>query len=99
MTASRLGTARVASRSAIVSFSIPIGAGWARAVLMDKIPIPGGWYVHHNIFDWRREKCSNWRAQPHPQDTYTPHSPDGNSPSKIYNNLAIYGPDLPRRQA
>ncbi len=45
---------------------------------------------HHGL---PPEKCSNWRAQPHPQDVYTPHSPDGNSPRKIYNNLVICGPD------
>lgn len=56
-------------------------------------PNPGGWYVHHNILDCRREKVANWRAQPHPQDVYTAHSPDGRSPRKIYNNLFIGGPD------
>jgi hypothetical protein len=55
---------------------------------------PGQWYFHHNILDCRREKCSNWRAQPHPQDVYTPHSPDGNSPRKFYNNLVFSGPDI-----
>ena len=54
---------------------------------------PGEWYIHHNILDCRREKFSNWRAQPHPQDVYTPHSPDGNSPRKIYNNILFCGPD------
>ena len=56
-------------------------------------PDPGQWYVHHNIFDWRAEKTLRWGGQPHPQDCYTAHSPDGDSPRKIYNNLAIFGPD------
>ena len=56
-------------------------------------PDPGEWYVHHNIFDWRSERNQIWRSEPHSQDCWTGHSPDGNSPRKIYNNLCLFGPD------
>ena len=34
-------------------------------------PDPGQWYIHHNIMDCRGQRCTNWRAQPHPQDVYS----------------------------
>jgi hypothetical protein len=54
--------------------------GFGEAGVDGNDAVPNNWFIHHNIMDCRREKNSNWRAQPHPQDVYTPHSPDGNSP-------------------
>ena len=50
-------------------------------------------YIHHNIMDCRGQRCTSWRAQPHPQDCYSSHSPDGSNAYKIYNNIVFYGPD------
>ena len=55
--------------------------------------VPGEIFMHHNIVDLRQERGTNWRAQPHPHFLYAPHSPDGRSPWKTYNNLIIFGPD------
>jgi hypothetical protein len=54
---------------------------------------PGQWYIHHNILDFREERCTNWRAQPHPGFPYLGHSPSGNQPRKYYNNTFLWGPD------
>jgi hypothetical protein len=56
--------------------------------------VTGQFFHHHNVIDYRQERGTNWRAQPHPGFIYGQHSPNAPQPMKIYNNLVIIGPDL-----
>jgi hypothetical protein len=67
--------------------------GFGEGGAEDQEATPGNWFLHHNIIDYRQERGTNWRAQPHPGFLFSPHSPNGNNPKHIYNNLFIWGPD------
>ncbi len=57
-------------------------------------PNPGQWYVHHNVFDNRSNKNSQWGKAVSPGFMYLPHSPNGYQPRKNYNNTEIWAPDV-----